>query len=196
MSEIVLFHSVLGVVDGVLDGAERLRAAGHQVHVPDLYDGVLFDDYGEAGQYVESFGSYPELMRRSAAAVAELPAELVYAGFSNGGGSAIFLGATRPGALGVLALHAALPLELFGAEAWPPSVPVQVHYGAQDPFRHEESVRQFGVDVKESGAKYEYFDYPGVAGHLFTDADRTEEYDREAAELMWSRAIEFVDRLG
>lgn len=196
MSEIVLFHSVLGVRQGVLDGAEHLRAAGHKVHVPDLYGGPVFDDYQEAIDYVESIGSIPELLRRTAAAVGELPAALVYAGFSNGGGSAIYLGATRPGALGVLAMHAALPLEMIGVEAWPASVPVQVHYGSEDPFRSEDMVRRFGSDVQAAGAKYEYFDYPGVAGHLFTDTSRPDEYDREAAELMWTRATEFVDRLG
>ncbi|MDB5057961.1 MAG: hypothetical protein JWO59_1433, partial [Chloroflexi bacterium] len=37
MADIVLFHSVLGPRAGVTDAADRLRAAGHTVHTPDLY---------------------------------------------------------------------------------------------------------------------------------------------------------------
>jgi len=43
MTTVVLFHSVLGVRRGELDAADRLRAGGHDVLVPDLYDGRVFD---------------------------------------------------------------------------------------------------------------------------------------------------------
>src|SRR5437763_16373820 len=150
MSEIALFHAVLGVRPGVRSAAERLRAAGHVVHVPDLYDGAVFDEYDEANAFVAGFGGYPELLRRTAASVAELPTELVYAGFSNGAGSAAYLAVTRPGASGALLLHGTLPLGLLAAVtgqamSWPVSVPVQVHYGRDDPFRSPEHVAAFGA---------------------------------------------------
>ena len=44
VAEVVLFHSVLGLRQGVISAAERLRAAGHEVHTPDLFDGEVFDD--------------------------------------------------------------------------------------------------------------------------------------------------------
>lgn len=196
MSEIVLLHSILGVRDGVLDGAARLRAAGHVVHVPDLYDSAVFDDYAKASKFLESLGSYPELMRRSSEAVEGLRGELVYAGFSNGGGCATYLAATRPGALGLLSMHAAMPLAVLGLRtSWPAGVPVQVHYGERDPFQPPEWVEAFADDVRESGSGYEYFEYP-VDGHLFTDRRLPEEYDEVAAEQLWERALRFVDRVG
>jgi dienelactone hydrolase len=196
MSEIVLLHSVLGVRDGVLEGAERLRAAGHVVHVPDLYGGTVFDDYAEATRFVDSFGSYPELMRRSAEAVDGLRSDLLYAGFSNGGGCSTFLAATRPGARGLLSMHAATPLGVLGlATPWPASVPVQVHYGKDDPFRPQEWVDAFAADVRGSGAGYEFVEYP-VKGHLFTDRSLPAEYDEASAEQLWTRALEFVERVG
>jgi hypothetical protein len=36
MAEIVLFHSVLRLRPGVIAAGDRLRAAGHTVHTPDL----------------------------------------------------------------------------------------------------------------------------------------------------------------
>lgn len=50
MTDIALFHSVLGVRPGVEDAAERLPAAGHDVLVVDQYQGRVFDDHEEAGR--------------------------------------------------------------------------------------------------------------------------------------------------
>jgi dienelactone hydrolase len=42
MAELVLFHHALGLTAGCLSFADELRAAGHVVHAPDLYDGKTF----------------------------------------------------------------------------------------------------------------------------------------------------------
>jgi len=68
MTDIALFHSVLGVRPGVTEAADRLRAASHDVLVVDQYDGQTFDDYDEAGKFAQATG-YPGLMRRAAQAV-------------------------------------------------------------------------------------------------------------------------------
>ena len=44
MTEILLFHHAQGLTAGVRAFADDLRAAGHDVHTPDLYDGTTFDD--------------------------------------------------------------------------------------------------------------------------------------------------------
>jgi len=62
-AEIVLFHSVLGVRPAVREWADRLRATGHVVHVPDLYDGEVFDDYAPAFAHVERIGGIPALIQ-------------------------------------------------------------------------------------------------------------------------------------
>ena len=41
MAEILLFHHAQGQTAGFLVFAEALRAAGHTVHTPDLYDGNI-----------------------------------------------------------------------------------------------------------------------------------------------------------
>lgn len=196
MAEIVLFHSILGVRPGVNDAAERFRSAGHTVHVADLYRGEVFDDYEAAEAYLEDIGGPATLIERTDAAVANLPATLVYAGFSNGGASAIYLTASRPGALGTLAFHSALPLEEIGmAPTWPASAPVQVHYAENDPWREQDWIDRYAATVRESGASYEFHEYPGVTGHLFTDRSLPGEYDSAAAELLFERALAFVERV-
>jgi dienelactone hydrolase len=56
MAEVVLFHHGHGVTQGVRDFAERLSAAGHVVHVPDLYDGRVFDELEEGLAYARGSG--------------------------------------------------------------------------------------------------------------------------------------------
>ncbi len=191
MSRVALFHSVLGVRPGVLDAAERLRAAGHEVEVVDQYDGRAFENYGEAGAYVDAVG-FPALMARAAAAVEHLPDGFIAAGFSNGGGMAEYV-ATRRRVGGVLMFSGALPVEMLGAAAWPAGVPAQIHYTVADPRRRQEWIDAVANAVRSARAAVEVFDYPGD-GHLFTDPSLPAEHDPAAAATLWERVLEFCAR--
>lgn len=200
MVEIALFHSVLGVRPAVLSAAERLRAAGHIVHVPDLYqDGTVFDDYKKASEHTKGIG-YDALLARTREAVSGLPPKMVYAGFSSGAGSAQLLAATRTGALGAILLHGAEPLAVLSEYAddspdgWPSTVPVQVHFSEKDPFRDPGFVESLASDVEKAGARFEFYEYPGD-GHLFADEGLPAEYDKASAELMWKRVLTFLESL-
>jgi dienelactone hydrolase len=189
MTTIVIFHSVLGVRRGELDAADRLHAAGHQVIVPDLYEGRTFDEYEPAMAFSRSLD--PDLLyERALAAVAELPDGFVVAGFSQGSGIATFV-ATRRAVSGVLQFSGLNPLEWFGDDArWPADVDSQSHQTEEDPFR-DPVEEQAVADVAAAGGRLELFFYPG-SGHLFTDPTRPEEYDAGATELLWSRVLPFV----
>ncbi len=191
MAEIVLFPSVLGMRSGITVAAERLEASGHVVHPVDVYgDGRVYDDYDEAIAYSDSIG-YPELLRRAAVAVEELSPDLVYAGFSGGAAAAEFLAATRPGARGAVLLHGAVSIRWFELDAWPASVPVQVHFAERDPYREQEELDALASSVREAGAPYELFEYPGD-GHLFADPSLPAEYDARSAEQLWTRVLAFL----
>ncbi len=195
MAEMVLFHSALGLRPGVTAAADRLRAAGHTVHAPDYYDGEVFDDLEDGLRKRDELG-YAEIARRAREAVAGLPAGLVFAGFSLGAVPAELLAAGRPGALGAVLMHAAIPVEElgeFGVERWPEGVPLQVHYAAEDPWVEVEEVAALGDAVGRAGAAFEEHTYPG-SGHLFADPDLPE-YDRSSSEAMWERVLAFLDRV-
>jgi dienelactone hydrolase len=195
MAEIVLFHSALGLRPGVTSAADRLREAGHSVHVPDYYDGEVFDDLEDGLRKRDELG-VAEILRRARGAVAGLPAGLVFAGFSLGNDPAELLAAERPGARGALLMHGGVPIEAFsefGVERWPEGVPVQVHYAAEDPWVEAEEVAALGDAVRGAGASFEEHSYPG-SGHLFADPDLPE-YDRVSSEAMWRRALAFLDRV-
>lgn len=197
MAEVVLFHSVLGLRPGVISAADRLREAGHTVYTPDLFDGEVFDELDAGMRKEEALGDR-EIARRAREAVTGLPEGLVYSGFSMGLVYAEWLAAERPGALGAVLMHGAVPpgglSEYFGIDRWPEGVPVQVHYAVSDPWVDAgEEVTPLGDAVSEAGAAFEEYVYPG-SGHLFADPGLPE-YDPSSSEKMWERVLAFLTRI-
>lgn len=190
MSTLVVFHSALGLRPSVVRFADRLRAAGHEVHTPDLYDGEVFDDLAVGEAKRDAIG-VPTLVERAMAAVEPLGNDLIYVGFSMGTAPAQLLAATRPGALGAVLLHGALPFELCGLDAWPSGVPVQLHVTAEDPWVDADGLASF-VQAVPAG-RLDHHVYPGSA-HLFTD-ENSSEYDERAAERLFWEVARFVDEV-
>jgi dienelactone hydrolase len=187
--EVVLFHSALGLRPAVAEFAERLRRAGHVVHTPDSFDGRVFEDLG-AGTAARDEIGIPELIGRAQAAVADLPAELVYAGFSMGTGAAELLAGTRPGARAAILMHGALAPAQIGVEAWP-RVPIQVHYAKDDPGVDVGQIMALEAAARAAAVAAEIHVYEGV-GHLFEDAGLPG-HDPDLAELMTRRVVAFLD---
>lgn len=52
MTEVLLFHHAQGVTTGISAFADELRAAGHTVHVPDLFDGRIFSSIEEGMAFI------------------------------------------------------------------------------------------------------------------------------------------------
>lgn len=98
-TEVLLFHHAQGLTSGVRAFADTLRAAGHTVHTPDLFDGRIFESIEEGLAYIGEIG-FDDMRDRGVRAADELPAGIVYAGFSFGVMPAQKLAQTRPGARG------------------------------------------------------------------------------------------------
>ena len=196
MAEVVLFHHVQGLTDGVREFAEELRAGGHTVHTPDLFDGQIATSIEEGLGLTETIGENV-LGERADRAVADLPKELVYGGFSFGAASAQRLAQTRPGARGALLYESCISITgewSFGP--WPDGVPVQIHGMDKDPFfALEGDIDAARELVKTIGPELgELFVYPGDR-HLFADSSLPS-YDADAAALVVQRSREFLSRVG
>ena len=196
MAEVVLFHHVQGLTDGVRAFADELRAGGHTVHTPDLFDGERPATIEDGLALVGRIGD-ETIETRANEAVASVPPGVVYGGFSFGVLSAQRFAQTRPGARGALLYEACIPITgewAFGP--WPDDVPVQIHGMDKDPFFALEGDLDAARELVEAvGPKLaELFTYPGDT-HLFTDSSLPS-YDPAATAVVLSRSREFLDRLG
>ncbi|MEU4686655.1 dienelactone hydrolase family protein [Streptomyces xinghaiensis] len=187
---VVLFHSSYGLRPAVHAAADRMRAAGHEVHVPDLYDGRTAGSVEEGMDLKDEIGG-DELLRRAVAAAAPLSDRgLVYAGFSLGGSLAQNLALADEKARGLLMLHGTSDL---AEDASADGLPVQLHVADPDPFEPHDWLNAWYLRMRRAGTEVEIFRYPG-AGHLYTDPDLPD-HDPEAAEETWSVALSFLAEL-
>lgn len=188
MSDIILFHHAQGLTKGVRAFADELSAAGHTVHVPDLFDGRTFDDLEAGVSYAREIG-FDTVLARGVAAAESLSTELVYAGFSMGVMSAQKLAQTRPGAVGALFFDSCLPVSEFGQ--WPDGLPAQIHGGVDDEWFAEDL--EFARQLADSTPAAELFLYSGTS-HLFADSSLAS-YDAPAAGLLLERTRAFLAAL-
>jgi dienelactone hydrolase len=186
MTEVVLFHHALGLTGGVTAFADELRAAGHTVHTPDLFEGRRFPDVGEGVAYAEATG-FGTLVERGARAAAELP-DAVYAGFSLGVLPAQMLAQTRPHARGALLMHSCIPPEEFGD--WPAGLPGQIHLTEGDEWVLPPNEDLAVARRLQAAGRAELFLYAGDA-HLFAERGHPD-HDEEAAGRLTRRLLAFL----
>jgi dienelactone hydrolase len=178
VAQILLFHHAQGLTPGVRRLAGAFEAAGHVVHVPDLYEGRTFDDLDEGVDHARRTG-FGTIVARGRAAAEGLHGDLVLAGLSLGLMPVHALASSRPGVRGALLLHGFVG-------PWPAGVPAQIHVAQDDPEGDVGDARE--AAAADDGV--ELFVYPGDA-HLFTD-DSLPAYEPEAAALVRERALAFL----
>lgn len=187
MTDVLLFHHALGLTEGVTLFADELRAAGHTVHTPDLFEGRTFTSIEAGLGYVREVG-FESVADRGVAAADGLPAEVVYAGFSLGVVPAQKLAQTRPGATGALLFYSCLPVEEFGT--WPEGLRGQVHGMDRDPYFADEGDLDAARALVEQAPTVELFLYPGDQ-HYFADNTQPS-YDEGATNVLMARVLAFL----
>src|SRR5215813_4117289 len=193
MAEVLLFHHAQGLTRGVRAFADEVRAAGHTVHAPDLFEGRTFASIDEGLAHIRGVG-FEEMRERGVRVADKLPPALVYAGFSFGVLPAQKLAQTRPGARGALLFHSCLPISgqwAFGP--WPDGVPVQIHGMDNDPIFIGEGDIHAAREIVDKIEDAELFLYPGDQ-HYFADSSLPS-YDADATALLTRRVLQFRDRV-
>ncbi len=193
MAHVLLFHHAQGVTPGVTAFADELRAAGHAVDVPDLFDGRTFGSIDDGMAFIKGQG-FDALRQRGVRTADDLPAELVYAGFSFGETIAQELAQTRSGARGALLFSSCIPITgewAFGP--WPDGVPVQIHGADHDPIFVDEGDLDAAREIVATAPDAELFLYPSDQHYFF---DRSlPSYDEAATALLTTRVLAFLARV-
>lgn len=191
MATVALIPSVLGLRPAFYGLADALRGAGHDVRIVDVYDGGTRDTYEQGRALGDEIG-FDELCRRAVERAADVPDGFVAMGLSMGAAAATHLACHRSVA-GVVQIAAAVGPDAV-AGTWPVDAPVQVHVAEGDEFATPDEVRAVRAAIEAAGGTVEAFAYPGD-GHLFMDKGLPDEYDRESADLLLRRVIDFLDRV-
>ncbi len=188
MAAVALFHSVLGLRRVEAAAADRLRAAGHTVVVPDLYAGSTADSIDEGFAIMNSVG-WETICRRAQDALDLVPASAVLAGHSMGVG---VIGSTwpgRPSCNGVIMLHGLAVVPEYVRRG----LPITVHIADPDPFAPPDKIARWTTTARKAGISADMFLYPSV-GHFYTD-QALPDYDRDATGQTWERVLTFLSAI-
>lgn len=197
---VVVIQEWWGLNDQLKGVCDRFAGEGFVALTPDLYHGGVTDQVDEAGRLMMSLDT-----DRAAADLAATADHLVaqpgvseggigVTGYCLGGGLALWLATLRPGEVRAVA-------PFYGVIPWPSvqpdysrlQAPVQGHYAELDDFAGPTAVRKLEGELRGLGKECEFYIYPGTS-HAFANEARPEVYNRDAAELAFSRTFEFFHR--
>jgi dienelactone hydrolase len=182
---IVLFHSALGLRAVERQIAAALHADGHDVLVPDLYDGRAVDALEEGLALMDTVG-WDAIRDRARHAVRDLPENTVLAGVSMGAGVVSELWRDRPATPAVVLIHgyAIIPDHVAtGGRA-------SLHVAVGDRFAPDDTISQWQSAAAAQGIEAQVHRYVDV-GHFFTDPTSVD-YDEAAAQTLTQRIRTFL----
>jgi carboxymethylenebutenolidase len=185
-----------GLQPEILAIADRYAANGYFALAPDLYYGDTTEQPDEAQQKL--MGLNVEQAEKDLRGAVDFVAsqagvnEIGSTGYCMGGALAIFAAALNPKVAAVSSFYYVFPHkkpEFSKIEG-----PVLMHFGTADDFIPVAEAEALVGEIKDAGVDVNVEFYEG-AGHAFCNAaNRLGTYDEAAAELAWSRNLEFFEK--
>jgi len=195
-SAILVVHENRGLNPYIKDVARRLAKQGHIAFAPDaLYSLGGYPGNDDEGKAMQKSMERSRIEQDFVAAARFLKTHdssngnLGVVGFCFGGYISNMLAATLPDVI-----DAAVPF--YGTPAKDPVVnnvrgPLMIHFAELDK-RVNGSWPAYKALLDKNNAEYQAFTYPGV-NHGFHN-DSTGRYNKDAAELAWSRTLQFFGK--
>ncbi len=192
---VVVIQEWWGLSEQITGMCDRFAVAGFDALAPDLYDGVVvpYHDADAAGKEMNSLNfieATEQNVRGAAQYLKRNGAKVGLTGFCMGGAVTV-IGACKIPELSAGVAFYGIPPE----QAAKPSdvkIPLQGHFANRDDWCTPQVVDAFEKDLKAAGKTFEFFRYD--ADHAFVNEQRMSVHDRAAAELAWSRAIDFFKK--
>lgn len=197
---VVVIQEWWGINDQIKGVADKFAAAGYRALVPDLYRGKSALQAHEAEHLMKGldFGSAAGQDVRGAVQhlKATGSARVGVTGFCMGGALTLLAAVNVPEADAFVAWYGYPPLEYIDAAKI--RAPVMAHWATQDTAFPFATVPKLEGKLREAHVAFEFHRYE--AKHAFANetADSKQldflQYNAQAAELAWSRTLEFFAR--
>ena len=193
---IVVIHENRGLNPHIKDVARRMAAEGFAALAPDYLSGLggTPEDADKARDLIGTL-TQEGINASSSAALAALkanPASNSKAGamgFCWGGGAVNILAVTDPGLAAGVAYYGRQPAD---SDVPKITAPLLLHYASLDE-RIDAGIPAFEAALKANGKAYELYMYEG-ANHAFNNDTNVARYNKDAAELAWSRTVAFLKK--
>ena len=190
---VIVIHENRGLNPHIEDVTRRLALEGFVALAPDLLSPAGGTPANEdtaremigkldAGQVVQNLIQARDFLAAHAAANGKVGA----VGFCWGGGMANELAVHAPGLNAGVAYYGRQPKSEVVAQI---QAPLLLHYAGLDK-RINEGIPAFEAALKAVGKSYELHLYEGV-NHAFNNDTSEARYNKEAADLAWSRTVSF-----
>lgn len=193
---LIVLQEWWGLVDHIMQVADRLAAEGYVVLCPDLYKGEATQSPDEAKRLMMSL-DLPFTARALAGAADFLrahdavhPKRVGTLGFCMGGQLALYAATVLPEMIDAVVdfygvFNPTVPVDLRALSA-----PVLAHFGMHDASIPRERAERLLRDIAHAGADCDGYFYE--AGHAFFNDSRPAVYDQAAASLAWDRTLAFL----
>jgi carboxymethylenebutenolidase len=192
---VVVIQEWWGLQDQIMGICDRLAASGYEALAPDLYAGTVvpYHDTEAANREMSSLNfldATDQIVRGAAQYLKLTGAKVGLTGFCMGGAVTI-LGAIRiPELAAAVCFYGIPPANV--AKPGDIRVPLQAHFANEDDWCTPQAVNDFEAALKNAGKSAEVYRYD--AKHGFMNEQRPDAHQRQAAELAWSRTLDFWGR--
>jgi carboxymethylenebutenolidase len=185
-----------GVDAHVRSICDRFAAEGFFALAPDLFRGETTTQPSEAEQKMmalsmdqaekdmcgaaDYLGSRPGFEGNGVGSV----------GFCLGGGLSVWAAATCPNIAAAVSYYYVMPHgkpDFTNVKG-----PVLGHFGTADASIPVEDAEKLEAELRESGVDATFHYYEGAGHAFFNDTDRLGTYDKELADLSWTRTVSFL----
>ena len=190
---IVLIQEWWGINEQIRGVARRLRDAGYNVLIPDLYRGKLATASDEA-QHLMSSLDFPDALFQDLAGAVRFTRQhhgkVAVMGFCMGGALALAAAVHLDDLAAAVCFYGIPPEQL--ADPSKLRVPLLAHFADHDDWCTPARVHALETQLRHTTTEYELHRYS--AQHAFFNEARPEVYDPQAATTAWRRTLAFLDR--
>ena len=190
---VIILHAWWGLNNFIKELCQRLAQEGFVAAAPDLYHGEIATIIPEAEklrskmkreQVSADILAAVEQIRQSPALVSQ---NLGVIGFSLGAYWALWLSLEKPDWIKAVTVF-------YGnrnADYSPAQAAYLGHFAEVDDYVAASGVKKLEKGLKAAHRPVTFYAYPGT-GHWFFESDRPDAYNAKAAQLAWSRTVDFM----